>query len=105
MKRAFLDFMKSLRVQAPQAINPAVKDDKVAPEPEPDSNIDSAWDIKMTAEGYPILPTTLMEKEVSKAMCEKLMREYIMQHYCRFIMLMHAARTLITIRSGHWEEE
>jgi hypothetical protein len=108
MTRAFLEYMKSLRVQAPWAINPLPgRNDNVVDGagPGPESDPESAWDIKMTAQGYPILPTTVMETELSKAVCEKLMREYITQHYCRFFTLMRADPILTTDRSGDWEEE
>jgi hypothetical protein len=108
MSREFLKYMKSLRVQAPEAINPVrvEKDNGDADaEPEPEDDLGSAWRIKMTAEGYPILPTIVMNKEISKAMGERLMREYITQHYCRFIVLMQLRPGFMTFRSGHWEKE
>lgn len=108
MKVAFLDFMKSLRVQAPEAINPVrIRDDNdgTEPEPETDADVDTAWDIKMTPEGYPILPNAIGEKEVSKAEGERIMQEYIMQHYCRFITVMQANPILISNRFGEQKEE
>jgi hypothetical protein len=97
MTRAFLDYMKSLRVQAPEAINPVpVETDGVAAEPEPDPDPETLWNLKLTAQGYPILPTTIMEKELSKAVCEKLMRDYITQHYRRFLTFIEADPKLIT---------
>jgi hypothetical protein len=55
MTRAFLDYMKSLRLQAPEAINPVpVQNNNLGtepnPEPEPDAEPDreSSWDIKLT---------------------------------------------------------
>jgi hypothetical protein len=84
MKRAFLDYMKSLRVQAPEAINPVPpKKANCVGDPEPEAG--SALIITLTNIGYPILPASIMDEELSKSVCESLMREYISQHYCRFI--------------------
>ena len=100
MTRTFLDYMKSLRVQAPESINPVpVKTDDLGAQPEPEPDPERRWDVKLTAQGYPILPSSVMEKELSKAVCEKLMREYITQHYCTFISLIRADPSLMAIRS------
>jgi hypothetical protein len=75
-RRLFLDYMKSLRhLQA---------------RPEPDSAVgdgseDTDIDIKITALGYPVLPSIVMKKELSKLECEKLLRIYLSQHYCQCI--------------------
>jgi hypothetical protein len=112
MTRAFLDYMKSLRLQAPEAINPVpVQNNNLGTEPNPEPEADaepdreSSWDIKLTDQGYPILPNTIMEKEPSKAVCERLMRAYITQHYCMFITLIRLDPNLMTLRSGDREEE
>ncbi len=112
MTRAFLDYMKSLRLQAPEAINPVlVPMDRPSAEPEPDIGSDAehegqnSWNIKLTARGYPILPTDIKKNEVSKAGCEKLMRAYITQHYCRFISLRQSDQNLIILRSRNQKEE
>jgi len=110
MTRAFLDYMKSLRLQAPEAINPVPNDllgAKPNPEPEPRTEPDknSSWDIKLTAQGFPILPTSIMKKELSKAVCERLMNEYIKQHYCRLITSLRINPILMIHRSGDWEEK
>ena len=91
MTRAFLDYMKSLRLQAPEAINP-VPVTKTNPDADADAESDVvtseiAWDIKMTAEGYPILPIAIMDTDLSKSACESLMRAYLTQHYCKFSIL------------------
>jgi hypothetical protein len=38
--------------------------------------------IKITALGYPVLPTVIMTKELSKSECERLLWIYLSQHYC-----------------------
>ena len=106
MTRAFLDYMKSLHLQAPEAINPVpVKNNIDSADTDAESDMESSLDIKLTPHGYPILPIVIMDKELSKAMCESLMRAYITQHYCRFITVIQSDPSLMTIRSGHWEEE
>ena len=112
MTRAFLDYMKSLRLQAPEAINPApVQKDRPSAEPESDYRSDAqpkgqiSWNLKLTAQGYSILPTAIKENEGSKAGCEKLMRAYITQHYCRFISFIRSDPNLTTFRSGKREKE
>ena len=110
MTRAFLDYMKSLRLQAPEAINPVPNDLLGAeptpePEPNPEPDRDSSWDIKLTAQGFPILPTSIMKKELSKAVCERLMNEYIKQHYCRLITSIWINPILMTRRSSVREEK
>lgn len=77
MKRLFLDYMKSLRHQEA--------------EPGPESAVGDGpevtnLDIKITALGYPVLPNIIMEKELSKLECEKLLRIYLSQHYCVCIL-------------------
>lgn len=69
MKRLLLDYMKSLRHQEDE------------PEPEPD------LEIKITELGYPVLPNVIMEKDLSKLECEKVLRIYLSQHYCECISL------------------
>jgi hypothetical protein len=107
MTRTFLDYMKSLRLQAPEAINPvpnnhgAESNAEPVPDAEPDTDI--SCDIKLTAQGFPILPTTIMKKELSKAVCERLMHEYIKQHYCRLITSIRINPILMTCRSGERE--
>jgi hypothetical protein len=40
--------------------------------------------IKMTEDGFPILPNDVVERELSKKECEIVLREYLGQHYCEF---------------------
>jgi hypothetical protein len=106
MSRAFLDYMKSLRLQAPEAINPnPVRNDHLGAEPIAEPDRGPSFDTSLTHQGYPILPTSIMETELSKAMCERLMRAYLTQHYCTFIIVRGSDPNLITLRSGEWEEE
>ena len=104
MTRAFLDYMKSLRLLAPEAINP-VPNDHLGAESnaEPDKN--SPWDIKLTAHGFPILPTSIMKKELFKAVCEGLMHEYITQHYCRLMTSIPYNPILMTSSFGERQEK
>ena len=110
MTQAFLDYMKSLHLLAPEAIN-LVPNDHLSAEsnPEPDINAepdkDSPWDIKLTAHGFPILPTSIMKKELSKAVCEGLMHEYITQHYCRLMTSIPYNPILMTSSFGERQEK
>ena len=110
MTRAFLDYMKSLRLQAPEAINPVPitnnNDDAGSKAGSDDTTKDTSLDIKMTAQGYPILPISIMDTELSKSVCESLMRAYVAQHYCKFSTVIWSGLSLIHInRFGKREEE
>lgn len=87
MTRAFLDYMKSLRLRAPEAVNPVPQTNVLAePDAEPDLDIEEkSLDIKMTDDGYPILPKAIAKEELSKNDCERLIRAYLSQHYCKFL--------------------
>jgi hypothetical protein len=79
MKRLFLDFMKSLRVRAEETLDPRVGTD---PGPGPgDSGTQNDDEIKVTPAGYPIIPDCINEN-LSKARCEKLLRAFLVHHYC-----------------------
>src|ERR1700682_1530570 len=69
MQHKFLEYVKSARVQASQSEN---------------SNDAESEDIaiQMTADGHPIIPKVVMEKELRKADWERLLRAYLSQHYC-----------------------
>lgn len=69
MQRKFLEYVKSARVQAVQSENTIdAESEDVA--------------IRMTADGHPIIPKVVMEKELRKADWERLLRAYLGQHYC-----------------------
>lgn len=105
MTRTFLDYMKSLRLQAPEAINPVPIQNHLEAEPNAEPDRGRSFDISLTPQGYPILPTPIMEKELSKATCERLMRAYLTQHYCTFVTVIESDPNLIILRSGDWEKE
>jgi hypothetical protein len=71
MTRKFLDYSKSARLEA--------RDPEQADRKDAGSDI---IDIRMTTDGFPILPKVVMEKELRKNQCEKLLRAYLTQHYC-----------------------
>jgi hypothetical protein len=81
MKRAFLDFMKSKRVQIEETPNTEIdlgSGSGPAPIKENPGNT-----ITLTPSGYPILPETV-NNNLSKAECENLLRGFMSQHYCQF---------------------
>lgn len=41
-------------------------------------------DIRMTSDGFPILPKLVMDRVLNKSESEKLFRPYLMQHYCEW---------------------
>lgn len=71
MTRKFLDYVKSARLDAADSdnINRRHADAK-------------RIEIRMTTDGYPIIPKLVMETELKKAEWEKLLRAFLTQHYC-----------------------
>ena len=76
MQRSMLDFIKSAQLRSR---GEAGEDQEAADE---DSESASAGDLKMTEEGYPILPKGIFEQNLSKKKCEDICRAYLAQHYC-----------------------
>jgi hypothetical protein len=71
MTRKFLDYTKSARLEAADS---EIADRRHA-ESEP-------IEIRMTSDGFPIIPKLVMEKELRKGEWEKLLRAFLTQHYC-----------------------
>jgi hypothetical protein len=71
MTRKFLDYTKSARLEA---ADPEIVDRRHA---DPDR-----IEVRMTSEGYPIIPKLVMEKELKKSEWELLLRTFLTQHYC-----------------------
>jgi hypothetical protein len=88
MKRSFLEFMKATRDRVSetetQAGTGADPGEIVEAGPEP-VNVSAATQVKMTADGFPILPKVVEERNLSKRECENLLRAYLNQHYCKCI--------------------
>lgn len=100
MKRSLLEFMKATRQRASETdphVGPglgmdlgrgmgagmdAVGEEAAGAEP---IFANAAMDpqIKMTTEGFPILPQVVQERTLSKKECEALLRTYLGQHYCK----------------------
>ena len=74
MTRKFLDYAKSARLEAHDGDN---ADRRTAGS----ENIE----IRMTSEGFPIIPELVMDKELKKAEWEKLLRAFLTQHYCKLM--------------------
>jgi hypothetical protein len=73
MTRKFLNYAKSARLEA---ANPQLADQRQAgPEPE-------SLEIRMTSDGFPIIPKLVMEKDLRKAEWETVLRAFLTQHYC-----------------------
>ena len=78
MTRKFMDYVKSARLEAADL---ELADRKEA-ESEP-------IDIRMTTEGFPIIPKLVIEKELKKAEWERLLRAFLTQHYCELPFRSH----------------
>lgn len=90
MQRSFLEFMKSTR----QKVNENADGYGAESESESGAGVgvhagvgaDTRTRIKMTADGFPLLPDAV-ESVLPKKVCEALLRAYLSQHYC---MLQHS---------------
>ncbi len=76
MTRKFLDYAKSARLEAAESENA----DRINAESEP-------IEIRITTNGFPIIPKLVMEKELKKTEWEKLLRAFLTQHYCELNIL------------------
>lgn len=81
MTRKFVDYAKSARLEA---ADPEITDRRHA-EPE-------HIDIRMTTDGFPILPKLVMEKDLRKSEWERLLRLFLTQHYCEQIFQCYVFR-------------
>ena len=72
MTRKFLDYVKTARLEATDAANANPRD--------ADSE---RIDIRMTTDGYLILPKVVMEQELKKGEWERLIQAFLTQHYCK----------------------
>ena len=68
----FLDYVKTARLEATDTANANLRDAK-----------SEQIDIRMTMDGYLIIPKLVMEKELKKSEWEKLLRAFLTQHYCK----------------------
>ena len=73
MTRKFLDYAKSARREAAE---PKIADQRHA-EPEADP-----VEIRMTSDGFPVIPKLVMVRELKKSEWETLLRAFLTQHYC-----------------------
>jgi hypothetical protein len=78
MTRKFLDYVKSARLEAADTNNAEHREAESEP-----------IDIRMTTDGFPIIPKVVMEKELKKAEWEKLLRAFLTQHYCELPFRFH----------------
>jgi len=72
MTRKFLDYVKTARLKATDAANA-----------NPREANSERIEIRMTPDGYPIIPKVVMEKELKKGEWERLLRAFLTQHYCK----------------------
>ena len=71
LTRKFLEYAKAARLEA---ADPEIADQRRA-----ESEI---IEIRMTTEGFPIIPKLVMERELKKGEWEALLRAFLTQHYC-----------------------
>ena len=93
MTRKFLDYTKSVRLEATE---PEVADRREA-KPE-------RMEIRMTRDGFPIIPKLVMEKEMKKTEWEKLLRPFLTQHYCALTSYFIGLSLMRFSRSCQWKE-
>lgn len=74
MTRSFLEYMKSNRQRM-----------QLVAEADTNANADqlNSSEIRLTGIGFPVLPESVNDDGISKAACEKLVRMYLSQHYCK----------------------
>lgn len=84
MKHIFLDFMKSKQVKAKASVEVEVE---VGLDMDLEAEVDGQRKIRMTEDGFPILPKDLLERDISKKECENILQEYLSQHYCKCELL------------------
>ena len=78
MKRSFLEFMKSMRMR--------ITGDVTCASADADAGVGGDADdlsVKVTSEGYPIIPKQVTEKG-NKKKAGDILRAYLGQHYCKF---------------------
>lgn len=93
MTRKFLDYAKAARLEA---ADPDIADRRQA-ESEP-------IEIRMTKNGFPIIPKLVMEKDLKKSEWETLLRAFLTQHYCESFHGMKNTYGMIGFRSSQWTE-
>jgi len=80
----FLDYVKTAWLEATDTANANPRD------------ADSEWiEIRMTTDGYLIIPKLVMDKELKKGEWERLLRAFLTQHYCKWIFRLNV----------NWESE
>jgi hypothetical protein len=95
MKRSFLEFMKSARQKVNENTNMYGPESDEGAGAAFDADADAAaatalqaesatnaYEIKMTADGFPLLPKAVVDSALSKKECEAMLRAYLTQHYC-----------------------
>ena len=79
MTRKFLEYAKAARLE--------LADPEIADRRRTESDV---LEIRMTTDGFPIIPKLVMEKELKKSECETLLRTFLTQHYCKSTFPFHA---------------
>jgi hypothetical protein len=60
-------------------------------------------EVRMTSNGFPIIPKLVMQKELKKGEWEKLLRAFLTQHYCESTFEFHGdAFGISAFRSSQW---
>jgi hypothetical protein len=87
LMRMFLDFMKAARLRLDDRTGDEVGSGPVA--------LKESTDVKMTPEGYPLLPKYIVEHRLSKSVSEQILRDYLSQHYCELCNFIDRLRAKI----------
>jgi hypothetical protein len=99
MKRTFLELMKSIRLRnslnaeaGPSTVpglSPAQPPASAAVSESGAGDVESERHVKMTPDGFPILPACVNNLDLSKKICEEILRAYLSQHYCGLSVSVH----------------
>ena len=74
--RLLLDFMKDARLRVQRGTE---ENENIEAESEPEQE---TVEVKMTPDGFPLLPKDVVEQELNKADSERILRAFLSQHYC-----------------------
>ena len=90
LKRSMLQYAKSLHDLAEHRVSEQI-----------DPGIEPAGNIKMTEEGFPILPEPSYWRGRTKQEIERLIRTYVGQHYSEFLVRIMQCLTEISNKIWH----
>lgn len=85
--RLLLDFMKDARHRVQRGTE---ANDNTESESDHDTN---SPEVTMTSDGFPVLPKSVVEQELKKAVSEQILRAFLSQHYCESLNSRRSGKT------------